>query len=134
MPDGDVLGFLPGIDLRAAYDTHTFGSMWVVVQAAEKPDRRFALAGDNVYVYENLDGWARDGVMRPVGHVVGSHLNTLMAVDEMVRACNGNTRHVIPVHEERLTDEFPSSRSPEGLMIVEVALEPGVPSRLVQAA
>ncbi len=128
--DGDVINVLPGVDLHAAPDTHTFGSTWVAVRNGPTTDDVFVLAGDNVYVYENMLGWSGDGVMMPVGHVEGSNLRTVMAVDSMIRECGGDTRRVIPVHEARLADEYPSCASRDGLHVVEIALASGETSRV----
>ena len=47
---------LPGVNLWAAHDTHTWGSMFVDVQAGRDETTRFVLSGDAVYVYENIVG------------------------------------------------------------------------------
>ena len=56
--DGDRDDVLPGIDLRLAADTHTFGSMYVTVRndGARESQDAWVFAGDNVYTYDNLTG------------------------------------------------------------------------------
>ncbi len=56
--NGDLVNVLPGIDLHPAYDSHTFGSMWVEVRNDGKSTSQdtWVLAGDLIYVYENLSG------------------------------------------------------------------------------
>jgi N-acyl homoserine lactone hydrolase len=66
MVDGDRTDLLPGIDLRVAYDTHSPAFMWVVVRNDEKSESAdtWVLAGDLVYVYENISGDERSPVWR----------------------------------------------------------------------
>ena len=61
--DGDMENVLPGIDLRAAFDTHTFGSMWVAVRNDGKPESQdtWVLAGDLAYQFENLGDSGKGG-------------------------------------------------------------------------
>ena len=49
---------LPGIDLRVAYDTHTYGSMYIVVRndGHRHSKEPWILTGDLLYVYENILG------------------------------------------------------------------------------
>ena len=49
--DGDRDDVVPGIDLRLAADTHTFGSMYVTVRndGARESQDAWVFAGDNVY-------------------------------------------------------------------------------------
>lgn len=133
---GDMEDVLPGIDLRVAYDTHTYGSMYVVVRndGARNSKDPWVLTGDLVYVYENIDG---DGAVigaermyTPVGVATGSQLNLLMATEEIMKAVNYEKRRVIPVHERRLGDDFPSRKAKAGLAVVEVCLATGEKSRV----
>jgi L-ascorbate metabolism protein UlaG (beta-lactamase superfamily) len=126
--DGDVADVLPNIDLHAAYDSHTFGSMWVAVRndgAAQSADT-WVLAGDLVYTFDNLKGSGSavdvDTMYVPVGLAVGSQINLLMATEAMMKQVGYESRRVIPVHEERLKDEFPSRISQNGLRITEICL------------
>ena len=131
--NGDREDVLPGIDLHAAFDTHTFGSMYVRVRndgAAHSQDP-WIFAGDLVYMQENLRGHdANDPEYIPVGFASGSQFNLLMATDEMVKRAGGDIRRVIPVHENRLKEMFPSRITKDGLCIVELALAHGEPSRV----
>ena len=82
--DGDMENVLPGIDLRAAFDTHTFGSMWgAAVRNDGKPGSQDTwVAGDLAYQFENLGdsgkGGAPDSRYVPIGLAVGSQTNLLM--------------------------------------------------------
>lgn len=134
--DGDMADVLPGIDLHAAFDTHTFGSMYVTVRndgRSESADS-WVLAGDLVYVYENLEG---DGsavdlekIYVPVGLAVGSQTNLILTTEEMMKQVNYDKKRVIPVHEEKLKDEFPSHIDPEGLRLTEICLGSGEISKV----
>jgi N-acyl homoserine lactone hydrolase len=64
----------------------------------------------------------------PVGLAAGSQTNLVMATDEMVRAAGHETRRVIPIHEERLKDRFPSRITGNGLRITEICLADGIGS------
>jgi glyoxylase-like metal-dependent hydrolase (beta-lactamase superfamily II) len=134
--EGDREDVLPGIDLRAAPDTHTFGSMFVVVRNDGKRDSAdsWVLAGDLIYVYENIEGdGSVIGVEKmyvPVGVAVGSQTNLVFATDEIMKAAGGEMRRVIPVHERRLVDNFPSRTHADGLRVSEICLAAGEPSRV----
>jgi N-acyl homoserine lactone hydrolase len=131
---GDLVDVLPGIDLHPAYDSHTFGSMWVEVRNDGKSTSQdtWVLAGDLIYVYENLSG-SGDVVgveksYNPVGLAVGSQMNLILATEAMMRAVNYEERRVIPVHEERLKEVFPSRITKNGLRISEICLADDEPS------
>jgi glyoxylase-like metal-dependent hydrolase (beta-lactamase superfamily II) len=129
--DGDMQNALPGIDLHPAYDTHTFGSMWIQVRNDGKSESEdnWVLAGDLVYVYENLSGSGEivgvEKIYNPVGLAIGSQMNLVLATEAMMRAVNYEERRVIPVHEERLKDVFPSRITTNGLRISEICLVDG---------
>ncbi len=125
---GDREDVLPGIDLRAAPDTHTWGSQYVTVRndGLRESGDAWVLAGDLVYSYSNLAGPDADEPhYMPVGLAVGSQANLLFASDAMVQAAGGDYRRVIPVHEDRLADFFPHRQTTTGLRIVELALAKG---------
>ena len=88
-------------------------------------------AGDLVYAHENLRGTdPNDPQYIPVGFGSGNQFNLLMATEEMVRNVGGDCTRVIPVHEERLKDLFPSRIATTGLRVTELALADGEPSRV----
>lgn len=134
--DGDVSNVLPGIDLHVAYDSHTFGSQWVHVRNDGKPDSKdgWVLAGDLVYVFENVEGPGAvvdvDQMYVPVGLAVGSQQNLLMATEAMMKSVQYDPKRVIPIHEERLKDRFPSRITADGLRITEICLADGEPSKV----
>src|SRR6202034_2620689 len=123
--NGDWEDVLPGIDVHAAFDTHTWGSMWVTVRARNT----WVFCGDLAYTVENLRGEdPNDPQYVPVGLATGSQFNLIMASEAMVKAAGGDASHVIPVHEDRLKDMFPSRLTAANLRIVELALADGEPS------
>lgn len=129
--DGDVENVLPNIDLFLAEDTHTFGSQFIRVRNGEHDEDSWILAGDLVYVFENAEGRGDNpGVYIPIGLASGSQANLIFATDKMLNLVNGESRRVIPVHEERLKDIFPSRQSEHGLQVVELTLADGERSRV----
>jgi glyoxylase-like metal-dependent hydrolase (beta-lactamase superfamily II) len=131
--DGDRQNVLPGIDLHAAFDTHTWGSMYVRLRNDLMPNSKdsWVFAGDLVYTHENLRGWKpEDPEYLPVGLAVGSQFNLIMTTEAMVKSVDGDINRVIPDHEERLKDIFPSRITSAGLRITELALAEGEPSRV----
>jgi glyoxylase-like metal-dependent hydrolase (beta-lactamase superfamily II) len=131
--DGDRADVLPGIDLRAAFDTHTAGSMFVHVRndGAAASAESWVLAGDLVYSFENLRGTdPADPRIIPVGLATGSQTNLVLATDAMIKLAGGDSNRVIPIHEEGLRDAFPSRITADGLRITEIALADGETSRV----
>ncbi|MBV8903845.1 MAG: N-acyl homoserine lactonase family protein, partial [Acidobacteriia bacterium] len=131
--NGDREDVLPGIDLHAAFDTHTWGSMYVQVRndLARNSANAWVFAGDLVYTYENLRGDdASDPQYIPAGLATGSQENLVMTTDAMLKAVDGNCHRVIPVHEERLKDLYPSRITKTGLRITELALADGEASKV----
>jgi len=132
--DGSLQDVLPGIDLHAAFDTHTYGSMWVSVRNDGKraSEDVWVLAGDLAYQFENFgdsgSGGKPDRMYIPVGLAVGSQERLVETTEEMVKLVGYETRRVIPPHEERLKDRFPSRITDKGLRITEVCLADGAKS------
>jgi glyoxylase-like metal-dependent hydrolase (beta-lactamase superfamily II) len=134
--DGDRTDVLPGIDVRAAFDTHTFGSMYVHVRndgKAESSDS-WILAGDLIYVYENIEGDGSavglDKIYVPVGLATGSQTNLVLVTEEMMKCVAYEKRRIVPVHEERLKELFPSHIDDEGLRLTEICLGEGESSKV----
>lgn len=131
--DGGRADVLPGIDLHAAFDTHTWGSMYVHVRNDGQTNSHdsWVLAGDLVYSFENVRGAdANDPQYIPIGLAVGSQTNLLLTTDTMVKMAGNEFRRVIPIHEEGLRDAFPSRITADGLRITEIALADNEPSRV----
>jgi hypothetical protein len=107
--------------------------MYVTVRndlAASSSDA-WVFAGDLVYAQENMRGTdPSDPQYIPVGLATGSQFSLLMTTEEMIGRAGGDLRRVIPVHEERLKDLFPSRMTKTGLRITELALADGEASRV----
>ncbi|HET7315037.1 N-acyl homoserine lactonase family protein [Salinisphaera sp.] len=134
--DGAMEDVLPNIDLHPAFDTHTFGSMYVNVRNDAQPasDDSWVLAGDLIYSYENIEGdgsaVSLDKIYVPVGLATGSQTNLVLVTEEMMKRVAYDKRRIIPVHEERLKDEFPSHIGEDGLRVTEICLADGESSRV----
>ncbi len=134
--NGAVENVLPGIDLHLAEDSHTYGSMWVTVRNDGQTQTAdpWVLTGDLVYVFENVKGpgAAVDAgeIYVPVGLAVGSQTNLVLATEEMMKQAGYDAHRVIPVHEERLRDTFPSRITKDGLRISEICLADGEASKV----
>jgi hypothetical protein len=72
------------------------------------------------------EAWKLDdaipSVLTPVGLAVGSQMNLLLATEEMMKQVGYDDTRVIPVHEERLAERFPSRITKENLRISEICL------------
>lgn len=122
---------LPGIDLLPAFDTHTAGSQYVVVRNGTSREDVWVLAGDVVYTYENITGGdGADPHFVPPGLATGSQTNLIIAAEEMMERAGGDMLRIVPVHEEKLKDHFPSRLTSRGLRLTEIALAPGEASRV----
>jgi len=131
--DGDRENVLPGIDLHAAFDTHTWGSMYVRLRNDLTPNSKdnWVFAGDLVYMHENLRGSdPNDPEYVPIGFAMGSQFNLVMATEAMVKGVDGDIKRVIPPHEERLKELFPTRITESGVRITELALSDGAESRV----
>ena len=131
--DGDREDVLPGIDVHLAADTHTYGSMYVTVRndGARDSADTWIFAGDLIYTYDNLTGLDPEAPqIIPIGLAVGSQSNLIFASDAMLNAVGREVRRVIPVHEDRLKEVFPSRLTVHGQQVVEIALAEGEASRV----
>jgi len=123
--DGDREDVLPGIDLRAAHDTHTWGCQFVTIRndGRRESEDSWVMAGDLVYTYENMRGTKEQpGKFIPVGLAMVSQENLLFATGEMIETVGGDDRRVVPPHEEAVGSAFPSRVTANGLRISEIAL------------
>jgi N-acyl homoserine lactone hydrolase len=121
-----VNGYLPvtdGIELRPAFDTHTAGSQFALVENAA--DGRWLFAGDNVYVYQNIEGLNGDGVFEPIGTSTGSPTAWLECIDQALSWVGRDTGRVLPFHDSEVFRRFPSHAHSDGLHVAEVSLAGG---------
>lgn len=119
--DGNQGDVLPGIDLVLAAETHTQGSQYVVVRNDATGQDSWVLAGDLVYTYENMDGGTPDDpCFIPPGLATGSQARLIDAAEEMLAKVGGDPLRVVPVHEEKLSEWFPTKTSPLGLKVIRI--------------
>jgi N-acyl homoserine lactone hydrolase len=126
--NGDLENVLPGIDLRAAHDTHTWGSQFVTIRndGRRASDDVWVMAGDLVYSFDNITGPdPASPQYTPIGLAQCSQANLILATDAMVKLVGGETRRVIPVHEDALAKVYPHRVTRHGLRIIELALAEG---------
>jgi N-acyl homoserine lactone hydrolase len=122
LADGEV-AVTEEITAIPAQDTHTAGSQVVLVENG--PDGRWLFAGDNVYSYENLEGVRNDGVLAPIAMTTGSATRWLEFADQMLTTVGGDVGRIIPFHEARLWDRYPSHEYDDGLHVAELSLAGG---------
>jgi glyoxylase-like metal-dependent hydrolase (beta-lactamase superfamily II) len=132
----DMTDVIPGIDLHIARDTHTFASIWVEIRNDGRSPSQdsWVLAGDLVYSYDNIGGIG-DGAMNgtpyhPIGIAIGSQSNLLLTTESMLQAVGYQRRRIIPVHEEKTMQLFPTRKLAPGLSITEICLADGMASRI----
>jgi N-acyl homoserine lactone hydrolase len=126
--DGSVRDLVPGVSLVAEHDSHTYGHQHVEVECASSGS--WILPGDVVYSYINLEGLNGDGEMVPIGFATSSQENCLLAMSQMMTVVDGQTTRIVPGHEVRIWERYPSRAFDDGLHIAEVTLAPGARSRL----
>lgn len=118
----------PGLRAIPAHDTHTAGSQYVTIE--NERDGRWLLAGDNCYVYENFTGAYGDGRFTPIGLVFGSVERCVLTMEDMWQYVGGEVTRIIPFHEQRIWDHFPTREFDDTLHVAELSLADGEPSRV----
>jgi glyoxylase-like metal-dependent hydrolase (beta-lactamase superfamily II) len=130
--DGSVANLLPGLDVRAAWDTHTKGGQFVVLR--DHGQHPWVITGDGMYSYENAEGIDQSGVYVPIGFGGGSGWDCIRLIDEMVRSADGDTNRLVIVHESATYVRHPSHVYDDNLSVAELVLAPGQPSRIAPTA
>lgn len=129
--EGHVKDVLPGIDLAPAFDTHTLGHQYVVVNTTAGPDPGpYVATGDCVYGFANLEGVDGSGVYTPIGYALGSQRAGLEVFDRIMETLGGRARRILPAHDGEAWTQFQSRETFPNLHLAEVALAAGEPSRL----
>ena len=118
----------PGLRAIPAHDTHTAGSQYVTIE--NERDGRWLLAGDNCYVYENFTGAYGDGRFTPIGLVFGSVERCVLTMEDMWQYVAGEVTRIIPFHEQRIWDHFPTREFDDTLHVAELSLADGEQSRV----
>ncbi|MDH6292853.1 MBL fold metallo-hydrolase [Rhodococcus opacus] len=124
-----VAEVFPGVEVRPAFDTHTAGSQYVVIDDVEG-ETPWVFPGDVACVYENLGGVDGKNPLIPVGLATGSQECCLRSTDEMLTVAHDDIDQVLPMHDVRIWERYPSVQHEDGLHVAEVHLARGVESRL----
>jgi glyoxylase-like metal-dependent hydrolase (beta-lactamase superfamily II) len=96
--DGDQ-EIAPGVNVRLARDSHTFGSQWVEVETGDGP---YVVAGDCVYWYVNVER------MWPPGYVQGNAWNLIDTYREIRRLLQDEVNRIVPGHDLELFERHPT--------------------------
>lgn len=127
--NGNQKNVLPGIDLIAALNTHSFGCQYILIHD-ENGAPAFAFVGDNLYSYRNIVDENNITKYTPIGFVMGDKVNTLLSIDELFNLVGKNPNKLLLTHEADLWKKFPSQKGPDGLHIAEINLAEGEKSFL----
>lgn len=133
--EGEMIDVLPGISIHPAHDTHTFGSQYVTVttRTADGGVETWALMSDAIYTYANVEGDPQynltPGVYVPLGYAQGNQVTQLRIMDEAVQRVGSNTNRIVPGHDAKVFERFPSRRIGPN-RVAELTLAPGELSRL----
>jgi glyoxylase-like metal-dependent hydrolase (beta-lactamase superfamily II) len=130
LADGPCENVFPGLSLVPDFDTHTYGHQHVVIR--NESSGVWVVPGDVMYLYANIEGIGGDGRYVPIGLAMGSQLNCMLALDQLMQVTDGQTSRILPGHEKLLWDRHPSRQFSDGLHLAEVCLRPGDASRLAQ--
>jgi len=124
--DGEQDNILPGIKLLPAFDTHTFGMQYVVIETGGDS---WVCVSDNAHEYDNLTGINSDGIIRPVSFLTGSYKNAILSLDNALNIA-GSIDRIILSHAQDTYNRFPSKTYEDGLRICELKLAKGQSSMI----
>jgi N-acyl homoserine lactone hydrolase len=110
------------VRVQPAVDTHTPGSQYAVLDTEEGP---LVFPGDNVSVYENVEGDTRRRPPVPLGSLTGPVRNWLALARELTAIVDGDTRRIIPFHDDAVWRRYPTVAFPDRLRVA--ALTPATP-------
>jgi len=98
--DGDELA--PGLVGHLSPGGHTFGIQWIEVRSDGGPP--FVIASDTAMWYSNIEE------MWPSGYTNGNTYQMLLTYGEISQFVDGDLDRVVPGHDMRLFERFPSKR------------------------
>ncbi|HEY6493339.1 MAG TPA: MBL fold metallo-hydrolase [Trebonia sp.] len=116
--------------VRPAADTHTPGSQYAVLDTEEGP---LVFPGDNVSVYRNVEGNGRQPPPVPIGSLTGPVRNWLALARELTDLVVGDTRRIIPFHDDAAWLRYPTVTFPDGLRTAALTAPTPLPSVPAQA-
>lgn len=111
-----------GIDVLPALDTHTPGSQYAVVPTCDGP---LIFPGDNVSSYQNVEGGRV-----PIASLTGSVDRWYSLADELVLAAGGDTRRIVPFHDDLVWRRFPAYQFGDGLRVAALTSDTPLPSEV----
>src|SRR5438132_1409565 len=106
----------------------TCGCQYVTIDNAH--DGKWLMAGDNCYVYENFRGTDGDGRFVPIGLAFGSMERCMLVMEDMYQYVSGQIERILPFHEVKMWDQFPTREFDDTLHLAEVSLAPRATSRI----
>ena len=74
-----------------------------------------------MYSYRNITGRNGDGVYIPLGFGVGSHFESLKAIDRIHAEVEGDLNRIVVLHDDERWARFTTVHEIEGFKIVQVA-------------
>ena len=103
--------------------------------AAKQMKRAMIRTSFSPIIYEALDFavvlYDRDCRLLSQGMTLPIFMGTMgFCIEGAVKAVGGETRRVIPIHEERLKDRFPTRVTKHGLHVTEICLADGETSKI----
>lgn len=109
-----------GIAVLPALDTHTPGSQYAIVPTDDGP---LIFPGDNVSSYQNIEGGRV-----PIASLTGSVDRWHALADELVLAAGGDTRRIVPFHDDLVWRRFPGYRFGDSLRVAALTSATPLPS------
>lgn len=127
--DGDVDNLLPGIHVRTAFNSHTMGSQFVLI---ESNGTTYVASGDISYYRENIFGADTDPDKKiiPNAFASGDPFHLMQAMERIQNYAGNDSRRVLTPHDTDTWVKYPSKKGSEGLLTAEVCLAPGESSKV----
>jgi glyoxylase-like metal-dependent hydrolase (beta-lactamase superfamily II) len=129
--DGDLDNVVPGVHIRASFDSHTAGHQYVLIETeAGGKTKTYVYTGDIGYVKENLLGLDDNRQFIINAFASGLPYGVMKAMDDIVKLVGRDNDLLLVGHDEALWTERPSQKGADGLRIAEICLAPGETSKV----
>jgi glyoxylase-like metal-dependent hydrolase (beta-lactamase superfamily II) len=126
---GAVRDVVDGISLMPAFDTHTHGSQYVVIE--NDHDGRWVAPGDVLGIRANVSD--PSGRYIPLGFAYGSQATVLRTFDEIMGLVGNDIGRLLSPHDPTMWQAPRCAEFGDGLHIAELTIRPGQDSRLGHA-
>ena len=113
------------VRLHPAADTHTPGSQYAVLDTTDGP---LVFAGDNVSVYQNVEGDGQRRPPLPIGSLTGPVENWLALARELTAVVGTDTRRIIPFHDDAVWLRYPTVTLPDTLRVAALTAATPLPA------